>query len=84
LSYALNLTKDDILKTLGKVPPIKIHCSILAVDALHEAIYNYFVKNKMPISEKLKQEHERTLGTLKNIEERHGDYIKLEEKVLGK
>lgn len=84
LEYALELTKDDILKGLGKVPPIKIHCSILAVDALHEAIYNYFVKNKLPISEKLQKEHERTLGALKTIEERHGDYVKLEKKVLGK
>lgn len=84
LEYALKITKDDILKKLGKVPPIKVHCSILAVDALHEAIYNHLVKNKLPISEELQKEHERTQGTLKTIEERHGDYIKLEEKVLGK
>ena len=46
LDEALKITKDSILKKLKKVPPIKIHCSVLAVDALHKAIDDYLVKNK--------------------------------------
>lgn len=35
---ALAITKDDIVKVLKNVPPIKYHCSILAEEALRKAI----------------------------------------------
>lgn len=35
------ITQEDLIKKLGKVPPIKIHCSFLALDALKEAINDY-------------------------------------------
>ncbi len=38
------ITKDDVVKEMGDLPPAKLHCSLLAVDALKEAIKNY--KNK--------------------------------------
>jgi nitrogen fixation NifU-like protein len=41
IKEALKITKDDIVKTLGGLPKIKYHCSVLAVDALHEAIKDY-------------------------------------------
>ena len=44
VSEALKLTKDDILKKLGELPPLKIHCSVLAIDALREAIKDYLSK----------------------------------------
>lgn len=81
ISKALKLTKDDILKQLGQLPPIKIHCSVLAIDALHEAIYDYFSKNKKPIPEKLEQRHqilEREKGI---IEEKYKDWIQKEEEL---
>ena len=46
LNEALKLKKEDVLKQLGGLPPIKIHCSLLAIDALKEAIYNYLKKQK--------------------------------------
>ena len=46
ISEALKLTKDDIVKQLGELPAIKIHCSVLAIDALREAIEDYFSKKK--------------------------------------
>lgn len=45
LKQAEKITKDQIAKTLGGLPPIKMHCSTLAIDALKKAIKNY--KNKM-------------------------------------
>lgn len=56
---ALAITKDDIVKGLGGLPTIKLHCSLLAVDALHEAIYDYLRKHKLPISNTLQKEHEQ-------------------------
>ena len=41
LDKALKLTKDDIVKELGGLPAPKVHCSMLGVDALREAIMNY-------------------------------------------
>lgn len=44
LADAMNITKDQIVEDLGGLPPIKIHCSMLGVEALHQAISNYLKK----------------------------------------
>ena len=41
LDDAMKLTKDDIVKELGGLPDTKIHCSMLGVDALKQAIAKY-------------------------------------------
>jgi nitrogen fixation NifU-like protein len=41
LSEALKIKKDIIVKDLGGLPPVKIHCSMLGVEALHLAVNNY-------------------------------------------
>ncbi|MCU0679035.1 MAG: iron-sulfur cluster assembly scaffold protein [Planctomycetes bacterium] len=41
LDEALLIKKDDIVKELGGLPDLKIHCSMLGVEALHEAIKEY-------------------------------------------
>jgi nitrogen fixation NifU-like protein len=43
---AMKTTKDDIVKSLGDLPPLKYHCSILGIEALHKAIEDYKKKNK--------------------------------------
>ena len=40
LDKARKITNKDVAKALGQLPPIKIHCSNLAADALREAIDN--------------------------------------------
>lgn len=45
LEDAIKLTREDIANELGGLPELKMHCSNLAADALHEAIKNY--KNKI-------------------------------------
>lgn len=45
LDEALAVTKDKIVEDLGGLPPVKIHCSMLGVEALHEAIKEYKTKN---------------------------------------
>ena len=84
LDEAIKITNKNILEKSGPVPPIKIHCSVLAADALHEAIYDYLSKSKRPIPESLKREHERIEDTLKQVEETHKDFTQLEEKILEK
>ena len=45
LGDAKKISKDDIIKELGSLPSIKIHCSILAQDGLNKAIENYEKKS---------------------------------------
>ena len=38
---ALKITRRDVADSLGGLPPIKMHCSNLAADALHAAVKKY-------------------------------------------
>ncbi len=38
---AMKITRNDVANELDGLPPIKMHCSNLAADALHEAIKDY-------------------------------------------
>src|SRR5574344_1710860 len=40
IEEALEISKSDIIESLEGLPPIKIHCSVLATEALAEAIYD--------------------------------------------
>lgn len=46
LKAALKVTRKDVARELEGLPPIKMHCSNLAADALHKAIENYLSKKK--------------------------------------
>jgi nitrogen fixation NifU-like protein len=59
IKEALEITKDKVVDSLGGLPKIKFHCSVLAVDALAEAIYDYLAKNKKEIPVELIKIHER-------------------------
>lgn len=41
LDEAMIITNQDVADELGGLPPLKLHCSNLAADALHNAIENY-------------------------------------------
>ncbi len=41
LDEALKITRQDVASELEGLPPIKMHCSNLAADALHKAIEDY-------------------------------------------
>ncbi|MFA6047695.1 MAG: iron-sulfur cluster assembly scaffold protein [Parcubacteria group bacterium] len=44
LGEASKITRSDVAENLEGLPPVKMHCSNLAADALQEAIKNYKVK----------------------------------------
>ena len=46
IEEALKITKDNIVEELEGLPPVKVHCSLLAIDALHAAIKDYKEKKK--------------------------------------
>ena len=41
LDEALEITRQSVADALEGLPPVKMHCSNLAADALHEAIMDY-------------------------------------------
>ena len=41
IEEALKLTNKEVTESLGGLPAVKLHCSVLAEEALHEAIKNY-------------------------------------------
>ncbi|HIQ82872.1 MAG TPA: Fe-S cluster assembly scaffold protein NifU [Candidatus Pullichristensenella stercorigallinarum] len=38
---ALKITNEMVTESLGGLPPVKLHCSVLAEEALHAAIEDY-------------------------------------------
>jgi len=50
LKEAMKIEREEIVKSLGGLPPIKVHCSVLAAGALSEAIYDYLARQKREIS----------------------------------
>ncbi len=41
LDEAMKITRGQVAEELDGLPPVKMHCSNLAADALHEAIKDY-------------------------------------------
>ena len=79
---ALKISKNDITGSLGGLPTIKLHCSVLATEALNEAIYDYLSKNKLSIPEEVQKKHERIQEELKKAEKQYKEFIRVQEKFL--
>ncbi|TFF68094.1 iron-sulfur cluster assembly scaffold protein [Candidatus Thorarchaeota archaeon] len=53
LDQALEIGRSDVATELEGLPPIKMHCSNLAADALHEAIRVYKARGREELTETL-------------------------------
>ena len=51
IDEALQLTNKAVAEALDGLPPVKMHCSLLAEQALKEALEDYFKKNNLPLPE---------------------------------
>ena len=47
LKEAVEITRRNVADALDGLPPVKMHCSNLAADALHAAIEDYYKKQKV-------------------------------------
>lgn len=52
LEDAMNFTNQEVVDALGGLPPVKIHCSVLAEEALKAALEDYLKKNPEAASKK--------------------------------
>ena len=46
---ALHITNKEVMEALDGLPPVKIHCSLLAEEAIHAALWDYAEKNGIKI-----------------------------------
>jgi len=66
LEEAKKITWKMASENLGGLPPIKVHCAVLAVDALKSAIDNYEQEHDL-IKEKIKTTKEIALKRLRHV-----------------
>jgi len=46
---ALEITNKAVMEALDGLPPVKVHCSLLAEEAIHAALWDYAKKNNITI-----------------------------------
>ena len=46
---ALKVTNKAVMEALDGLPPVKVHCSLLAEEAIHAALWDYAKKNDIKI-----------------------------------
>ena len=55
---ALSLTNSAVVEALEGLPPVKIHCSVLAEEAVKSALADYYTKIGRPIDFEIEKAHE--------------------------
>ncbi len=46
---AMHVTNKAVMEALDGLPPVKVHCSLLAEEAIHAALWDYAEKNNIVI-----------------------------------
>ena len=46
---AMQITNKAVMEALDGLPPVKVHCSLLAEEAIHAALWDYAEKNGIKI-----------------------------------
>ncbi|MDD4122738.1 MAG: iron-sulfur cluster assembly scaffold protein [Candidatus Pacebacteria bacterium] len=67
LKECLELKNNDLVYELHGLPDIKIHCSLIGIDALTDAIYLYYSKNHPELITKELQDKEDEINRKKQI-----------------
>ena len=49
IEEALQVTNKAVMEALDGLPPVKVHCSLLAEEAIHAALWDYAEKNGIKI-----------------------------------
>ena len=49
IQEALQVTNKAVMEALDGLPPVKVHCSLLAEEAVHAALWDYAEKNGITI-----------------------------------
>lgn len=71
VQQALEVTNKAVMEALDGLPPVKVHCSLLAEEAIHAALWDYAEKNNITI--------EGLEKPVEDIEEKHSEEKQEEE-----
>jgi nitrogen fixation NifU-like protein len=55
LDEALQLTNSAVVEALDGLPAVKLHCSVLAEEAVKAALTDYYTRKGLPVPEACKQ-----------------------------
>ncbi len=55
---ALQLTNSVVVEALEGLPPVKVHCSVLAEEAVKTAVADYYGKIGRPVDFEIEKSHE--------------------------
>ncbi len=58
VAEALKLTNSAVVEALEGLPPVKVHCSVLAEEAVKSALADYYKKIGRPIDFEIEKAHE--------------------------
>ena len=70
ISEAMQVTNKAVMEALDGLPPVKVHCSLLAEEAIHAALWDYAEKhgikieglqNRRTISVKVKKQKRKSI-----------------------
>ena len=70
IDEVLNLTKNDLLIALDGLPEPKVHCSMLADDALKDAIRDYLTRKNQPVPPELVKKYEELMPKIRELEKK--------------
>lgn len=59
IQEALQVTNSAVAEALDGLPPVKMHCSVLAEEAITEAINDYLVKNGREPLKSMAHDHDQ-------------------------
>ena len=58
IDEALALTNQVVVEALDGLPPVKVHCSVLAEEAIKTALADYYKKIGKPVDFEIEKSHE--------------------------
>ena len=73
IQEALKITNKAVMEALNGLPPVKVHCSCLAEEAVHAALWDYAQNNNITIEgleapkDEEEDHHEELTGTGEEI-----------------
>jgi len=75
IEEAIAVTNKDVASELGGLPPVKMHCSALAADALNEAIHTFLTQEGKEIPDALQKRHARIAKEIAAMEKRYAAFM---------